>query len=980
MSVIQPRLAILVANLSLPMLGALSASKLTETVPSLPLVFEANRGQLRDPSVVFMARFSDGIVMLHRDHIRVVRHGVGIDFQILGETPVGSELKGERQLIGRTNYFSGGNPNAWRTGIPNFRAVRYQAVYPGIDLLVYANGDELEYDWDVAPGADASRIRFAYPTAEATILANGDLEVSKGGVSLRHSSPRIYQPGSAGNQSVAGAFVQEGTGSFGFRVGPYDKSRRLVIDPYLIYGASFGGEARNGFIRGTRGAGGCRATGIAVDKQGYAYVTGSITDPNGLPNSSPIQPRLGGAEDAFVVKLNKDGTDFEYAVFLGGPGFDEGRAIAVDSVGNAYVTGTTAGSFPVKGGLSNLRGGIFVAKINALGTELSYSFVFGGAYQFFPGDDGFIYTSAGNAIAVGPDGSAFVAGTTSGSPLPTTANAFQRTPKPAACIAALPACPDAFVGKVKADGEAFDYLTYLSGSSAEFLGGIVLDELGQVTAAGTTLSSDYPITPGAVQGLRKSHPEEGLPDRFLLAADGFLTRLSRDGATLVVSTYFGGSSNDLVRGVARDRNGNLFIVGTGAAAPDFPSPLGQSLPVVPPGTELIMFVAKLAPSLNEVIYVYRSHVVQQSGSPFGIAVNSRGEALVGASAGQAFYSRLQLQEREVQTPRSCYLNRYESCDVQYLFLLAADGKEMMFATEIGLMRSGGGRSRIAAVAFDEQDMAYVAGYGLMPNLLPSRLAAGSATASKIGFDADGPRFVGAAVVNAASFQTGIPSPGALVTIFGTGITSASGIQTASSLPVRSELAGTSVVASGRYFPVLAVAGGGGNQQVNAQMPWVSVSAMQAIGIIRDGKLGYAVHPTSGPEEGKMGIFMIDPLQPAIVHGSDFSLVSASSPARSGETIVIFGSGLGRGQLAGPAPEPGSPAPFSPLLTYPFEPNIEFESLRVKPAFNGATPGFVGLDQINVTVPAGLPSGSIRVRVQGPLAVSSGTQQVRIHLQ
>ena len=122
------------------------------------------------------------------------------------------------------------------------------------------------------------------------------------------------------------------------------------------------------------------------------------------------------------------------------------------------------------------------------------------------------------------------------------------------------------------------------------------------------------------------------------------------------------------------------------------------------------------------------------------------------------------------------------------------------------------------------------------------------------------------------------------------------------------------------------------------------------------------------------------IQPAIVHGRDFRLVTASDPARAGESIVIFGTGLGLGSVVGPAPEYGSAAPYSPLLRYAFETNVEFEKIEVKPSFTGATPGFVGLDQMNVTVPAGLPPGPIRVRVQGPPAVFSGTQPVRMYLQ
>ncbi|OWU65976.1 MAG: hypothetical protein CBB60_001925 [Armatimonadetes bacterium Cent15-Ar3] len=972
------RAAVLTSGLgSFSFASVLSSSGKQASAQSMPLVFEENRGQLQDKSVLFIARFQDGVVLLQRHQIRVVRQNVSFDLQVLGGNLTGTVISGERPMRGRTLYLSKVAPSITQPGVRNFRAVRYQRVYPGIDLLVYAKGGELEYDWEVAAGADPTQIRFSFPSAGLKILASGALEVRRGSASLRHSPPLLYQPGIAHRHDVDGGFLLHLDGTVGFRIGSYDRSRPLVVDPYLIYGATFGGRPNEGFVAGTRGAGGCRANGIAVDKQGYAYVTGSITDPNGLPNLSAIQPKLGGAEDAFVAKLNQDGTDFEYAVVLGGPGFDESRAIAIDASGNAYVTGTSSGGFPVKGALSSLRGGIFVAKINAEGTELVYSFVFGGAYQPYPGDDGYLYSSAGNAIAVTADGSAFVAGTTSGNPLPTTPNAFQRDPRPAACIAALPACTDAFVGKVRPNGDAFDYLTYLSGSSTDLVGGIVVDELGQVTAAGTTLSSDFPVTPGAFQSARKSNPEELMPDRYLLAADGFVTRLSRDGRRLIVSTYFGGSTNDLLRGIVRDRSGSLYVVGTGSVAADFPFPAGAR----PPDGEVLgptMFVAKLDESLSVVHYLYRANVVRQPGIAYALAVNSRGEALVGAAVGLVLNTRQELQEREIQSPRSCYLNRYELCEVQYVFLLAANGQEMTFASEMGMMSDGGGRSRISAVAFDDQDRAYVAGSGLLPHLLPTRLMTGTATTAKIGFDGDGPRFQGAGVVNAASFETGIPPPGALVTIFGTGLTTTQGITVASELPVGPQLGGTSVVHSGRYLPILAVSGGDGLQQVNAQIHWDNIFRSPAVGIIRDGRLGYAVRVTTSPTAGRMGIFMVDAAQPAIVHATDFNLITASSPARAGESIVIFGTGLGLGLLAGNPPPTGYPAPFEPLLTYTLAPEVVFGNIAAKPTFVGVAPGFVGLDQINVIVPVGLPSGltSVRVTSSPPM----GTQTVRIHVK
>src|SRR5262249_33607315 len=216
----------------------------------------------------------------------------------------------------------------FHTNIPTYGRVQYQDVYPGIDLVYYGNQQQLEYDFQVAAGADAGAIRLRFAGASGlSVDGAGNLVVQTAAGDLVEHAPILYQEGSAGRQSVSGGYVLDGDDEVHFQVGAYDATRPLVIDPILSYSTYLGGDPRH------------FSEGIAVDGSGNAYVTGNTFSSNFPTTPGALQTTLGGIQTAFVSKLNATGTALLYSTFLGGSFIDEGDAIAVDGSGNAYVTG-----------------------------------------------------------------------------------------------------------------------------------------------------------------------------------------------------------------------------------------------------------------------------------------------------------------------------------------------------------------------------------------------------------------------------------------------------------------------------------------------------------------------------------------------------------------------------------------------------------------------------------------------------------------
>ncbi len=312
--------------------------------------------------------------------------------------------------------------------------------------------------------------------------------------------------------------------------GGYDDAFVTKLNPTgsaLVYSTYLGGS---GFDEGH---------GIAVDTSGDAYVTGLTYSSNFPTTTGSFQVTIGGYDDAFVTKLNPTGSALIYSTYLGRSYYDEGRGIAVDALGNAYVTGVTSSSnfWATPSAFQTKSGGgfdAFVSKLNPAGSKLVYSTYLGGTLDDF-----------GYAIAIDASGDAYITGTTYSANFPTTAGAFQTTPGgPSAA-----GYDDAFVVKLNPGGTALLYSTFLGGNGDDVGNSIAVDASGNASVTGETFSSNFPTTTGAFQTALG-----GLEDAFV-------SKLNPAGSALLYSTYMGGSSDDGGQGIALDSSGNAYAVG-----------------------------------------------------------------------------------------------------------------------------------------------------------------------------------------------------------------------------------------------------------------------------------------------------------------------------------------------------------------------------------------------------------------------------------
>src|SRR5882672_1043412 len=330
--------------------------------------------------------------------------------------------------------------------MPAYARVRVAGIYPGVDVMFYGRGGDLEHDIVVAPGADPSRFGLRANAGTALSLDDaGDVLVTRDGVSLRLHRPVAYQEVDGNRERVDSAFVLASDRDIRIRVGGYDRARTLVIDPVVSYATYLGGKANE------------QGTAIAVDAAGNAYVAG-YTASTDFPVVNGYDRSLGksGDVDVFVSKLNAAGTALVWSTFIGGSGsVDRAVGIAVDAAGSAYVTGLTASNnFPVSATAwqkAITGGGAFVAKLGPAGNTLAYSTYVAGAT---PG-----------AIAVDSAGNAYVSGTATPA-FVTTAGALRTVPGNAST---------GFVLKLDATGSAPVFATFLGGSGGESANSLALD-------------------------------------------------------------------------------------------------------------------------------------------------------------------------------------------------------------------------------------------------------------------------------------------------------------------------------------------------------------------------------------------------------------------------------------------------------------------------------------------------------------------------
>jgi len=345
------------ANVAATPLDAPAKTRVAANFGKLPLSFELNKGQI-DQSVKFLSHgagydlfltSTEAVLRMEKPRAQQsdktdpdanVREGSVLRLKMLGAnaTPQG---EGHDELPGKVNYFVGNDPAKWRRNVPTYRKVHFKDVYPGIDVVYYGKQRELEYDFVVGAGANPKLIRFTIEGADQLRLDKSGsllLKLKFGEVSL--NKPVIYQlDENGGRREVKGTYVINGN-EVRFKLEKFESSKSLIIDPVLSYSTLLG--STNGDI----------ANGIAVDSQGSAYVTGR-TDFNNFPTTPGAFKTTATSGGAFVTKLDPTGSMLVYSTYLGGNnGSVNGLGIAVDSAGNAHITGSTSASdFPIANGL-----------------------------------------------------------------------------------------------------------------------------------------------------------------------------------------------------------------------------------------------------------------------------------------------------------------------------------------------------------------------------------------------------------------------------------------------------------------------------------------------------------------------------------------------------------------------------------------------------------------------------------------------------
>ncbi|HUK91883.1 MAG TPA: SBBP repeat-containing protein [Blastocatellia bacterium] len=423
---------------------------------------ESAKGRLNDPALPegrvvsrpMWSKFSPAVFQKRSLRARTLH------MQLAGTDPHAT-TSGEERLPGAFNYMIGADPAKWRTGVPSYGRLRTKGIYKGVDVSYYGNQNKLEYDFIIHPGATPAVIKMSYAGCSGIrVDRNGDLVVSAPWGEIREARPESYQIIGGKRVPVVSAY-SVGKGFVGFRLGSYDRSRDLVIDPILAYSTLLGGT------------GGAAGNSIAVDSSGAAYVTGSNFSSD-FPVVNQGQPYP--SEDIFVSELNAEGTALVYSTLIGGTGGDTPNAIAVDDMGSAYVTGYTFSSdFPTVNPLQPALSGeidAFVTKFSPDGSSLVYSTYLGGTgsdYAF--------------GIAVDQSFNAIVAGQTFSSNFPTAV----------AAQGSKAGELNGFVSKLNPSGSALVFSTYIGGSTDDACSSVATDAGGSVYVTGGAQSPDFPL-------------------------------------------------------------------------------------------------------------------------------------------------------------------------------------------------------------------------------------------------------------------------------------------------------------------------------------------------------------------------------------------------------------------------------------------------------------------------------------------------------
>jgi uncharacterized protein (TIGR03437 family) len=920
--------------------------------------FEANVGQA-DSAYHFVAHGraqtillgeTETVFQLRRSKTMAARE---IRATLEGAT-AGQGSHAENPLSGRVNYLIGRDTTQWHTNIPTFGRVRFPSVYPNIDVVYHGSGGEIENDFIVRPGGDPQAIRIRFSGADSTVIeTDGSLTIHADQRALNWNKPVLYQVGAHGTRSnVEGRFKITSDGAIGFEVGVYDIHRSLIIDPPLTYATYFGSPDTEAAAR------------VVADDSGNAYIIGG-TDDEGFPSTPGAYVKGSGVQgNVLVAKVSADGKSLLFETHIGGSNGDIGYGIALDAVGNIYLTGITASAdYPITSAANNLTTNnltdplnCFVTELNSAGSAAIYSAVFGGS-------------SADGCASIGVDsaGNTYVVGATASTDLPTS-NAIQPSlPSPLFGTASIAA----FIAKLPPGGGKLSYSTYYGGTGENVATSLAVDSSGNAYFTGFTTSSSFPTTSGVFQTTYGG--SGGQTNSSFTTGDAFVVKLNPSGQK-IYSTFLGGSKDDIGASIAIDSQGDAYIGGATLSA-NFPTqnPFQKSYagaggsPYAAGGDG---FIAELNPAASQLLF--SSYIGgPQDDRVLGVALDSSNNIYL---AGHTLSTLFPTAGQQAQSGYAGDTSGVFKTGDAFVAEVSGTSHTLTFSTFLG----GAAGDWAGGVAVDGLGGIIIAG-GTSSSNFPT--TTGSYQTQYAGADnymAGVPvgdafiaRFGGsvaavsiAGISNAASYVGGGVAPGEAVLIAGSGIGPATltTAQLTASGSVSSNVSNTQFTFNGVPAPIVYV-----SQQYSSVIVPYEVAGSTTAQVIA------TVNGMSSPA------FTV-PVMPSIpgifsanssgtgqgaIFNQNLTLNSAQNPAAIGSTVVLYLTG--EGQTIPPGVDGSvtashiSPAAQPVTVTFGGVPATNY-------AFVGEAPGEVaGVLQINVTVPALAPTGG-----SVPVAVTFGS--------
>jgi len=975
---------------------------------SVPLSFEPNQGQAA-ATVQFLSRGAGYAIFLAPGKVVLnLERQKPASAPATGQTPeaasadtlrmslIGANAKanavGLAPQPGVVSYFIGNDPKNWRSGIPTYGKVNYGQIYPGVDLIFYGNQRQLEYDFVVAPGADPSRIAWRIDGARASIDAEGNLVLSAPNGPASFKKPVLYQMNGDQKTPVEGSFAVAGH-EIRFRLGSYDHSRALIIDPVLSYATYLAGSSTDhiGLPTGPGNLAVGMSQGIALDSAGSVYVTG-YTYSIDFPTKTPYQPapptKVAGVSpgqwpSAFVTKFSPDGSSLVYSTYLGGNGYDNAYAIAVDSSGNAYVTGETdSPDFPVTNGAyqtvcspaPNNTGApvqnssdcyssntsAFVTKLNPTGTSLVYS-------TFLGGNGSWAYATA---IAVDGAGRAYIAG---------NENEDCYRGQPYTFQSCFPTTNGAVIGGVQPVGgdPQFAFVAAFDPTGAQLLystlfgdlnfqctiacggdtygTGIAVDASGYFYLVGETMASNLPTTAGVIQ---PTGAPLGNPATYVQAWRGFIAKFnpvtSAGGASLAYSTYLGGktgNTGDFISGIAIDNESYAYVVGF-TNSKDFPVTSGAYQTVCGPNGQncAAAHVTKLNPTGSAI--VWSTFVGDAKGDASDavfftgpIQLDGTGNIYITGQVGTGF-------------PMINPVEPTATGGDQQVLVAELDptGSKLLFSTTIG--SNGLNTTEPAGLAVDSAGDIYLAGNNAGPNLITTP-GAFQTTASNSGCCYHGfvVKIGGLTVTLAPAGQIEPVAAESIISVYGTEL--ATGTVVATTVPVPISLDGNTVTVTdsdgiARQAPLYFVS----PSQINFEIPTGTAMGTATVtiqnqngttqsAVIQIGSVSPGIFELNGSGLAAAWVLPVisgaqQPLLPVwqVVAGGVVPLAVSLGPSTEQIYLEMYGTGIRNAKTV----------------------TVTMGGLSVPVLYYGAAPGYAGEDQVNIgPLPAALAGqGSVNI--------------------